>query len=1215
MRIFLFCIFLGCLGISVTPDAAEYFVKEGGSDGSTGTSVETPFATVKKAVSVVKHGDIITLLPGTYRESVSLENARGTKDKPIVLRGEGEVSLNGECQIKAGQFVPAEELGKGIYKYFPADKIGIPGYIYRRDTGKIVPFLSGSTGQSLEERLVATPGSWFFKKGEQDSPCILYINPPADADFNSLVFDIGTRCLIDGGKSSYWHISGINFSGTQTAVILGNNSILENCRFHNCRKGWEHPFFSPVLVAYEDAAVRGSEFSKNSEAQARILMSDRVTVEDCNFHDNNNYYEIQFAGNGTGSIIKNCKFVNTSGIGMYPGDGGKNSRNILIQSCHFEKGKTIEMMAGKYLLFDNVFKNTYVRINESFGPVDATIGHNLFISCRPAFSIYGNPVLVSDDNIFSSDTLVSTWQSPEMTGGSWMETSLEKAGTLEIWQMTTGQDTNSIIGDTLSSTVPSTAFVSKIAIAPHLTREELSLNFSGSLRSRISGPAYLRLAATDSSGKEHFSEAEVQLSSLEDKSFTGSVGIIRSPGEVICSITILDVNRERIGGRFLKISEPSSLSIEWLNPSYRAILFSSQSDKNIRASVKLKTDEEGMEKLKTSAGIRQKGTRLKKESFKADKEISVSLPGGDLTHGNYELVVEVEDSKGKVLDWTEADFQYLLSGKNTVRIDSGGNMLVNEEPFFPIGLHGNTGTVEDLELFSQAGFNVTTGGVFMPDVEKELLFMDRAEALGIKIMFLGTQANQLIGDISGEQKKKIMDYAGRIADGIKDHPALLCYLWGEELVWKRELVTLYRQTKAVDPYHPVAMNGSFQEGSSLYYIADVMMNHLYPYPLYVDDRAAAAKKIGRTADECVSMIKIANGKIEPGFPGPHLATGKKPWWLWPQYFYGGGWARITGGLGRFLTLPEMRAHTWSAIAKGTKGIMFWAYFHDYTNPRMNPKLWEGVRAVAGELRSLEKVLVQPEVEDAVTVDDPVDLHMTVREYQDDIYIITCYTGQTDKSLAFTLPADKNISSIKVWSERRTIRVKDNRFEDKFQPGDVHIYTTGTPADTMMEKLLADSFFTEDVNYKSSPENLASVKAGAKVSTSRQYTWYAHQNHAIDGDPDTCWFPLYDGNLAPSFKNPTGENPEWIEVTFEKREKINRIIVRSYTPKHYPDPDCTLSDFDLEWIGTDGGWKSIRSVRGNTKDTVICDFPPVAAEKIRLVVKRGFYLSELEAYGE
>ena len=82
------------LCVSLFCCAKEYFVSNSGNDKWAGTK-EKPFKTIKKAVSLVKAGDIVTVRGGVYREQVEVNrNQSGTPDKPIILRGApGETAL------------------------------------------------------------------------------------------------------------------------------------------------------------------------------------------------------------------------------------------------------------------------------------------------------------------------------------------------------------------------------------------------------------------------------------------------------------------------------------------------------------------------------------------------------------------------------------------------------------------------------------------------------------------------------------------------------------------------------------------------------------------------------------------------------------------------------------------------------------------------------------------------------------------------------------------------------------------------------------------------------------------------------------------------------------------------------------------------------------------------------------------------------------------
>ena len=67
-----------------------YFLSMNGDDENNGLSVKQAFRTFKKAVSNLKAGNTLYLLPGVYQGGVLLKSS-GTKDNPIIIRGRGRV--------------------------------------------------------------------------------------------------------------------------------------------------------------------------------------------------------------------------------------------------------------------------------------------------------------------------------------------------------------------------------------------------------------------------------------------------------------------------------------------------------------------------------------------------------------------------------------------------------------------------------------------------------------------------------------------------------------------------------------------------------------------------------------------------------------------------------------------------------------------------------------------------------------------------------------------------------------------------------------------------------------------------------------------------------------------------------------------------------------------------------------------------------------------
>ena len=105
-RIYFFTALLLC---SCWLKGAEFFVSPDGSDNGKG-DLKSPFKTIQKGVSKVKAGDILTILPGTYREAVKW-HFDGDPAKKTTVRAKipGSVLIHGDRAVTGFKAVPNRE--------------------------------------------------------------------------------------------------------------------------------------------------------------------------------------------------------------------------------------------------------------------------------------------------------------------------------------------------------------------------------------------------------------------------------------------------------------------------------------------------------------------------------------------------------------------------------------------------------------------------------------------------------------------------------------------------------------------------------------------------------------------------------------------------------------------------------------------------------------------------------------------------------------------------------------------------------------------------------------------------------------------------------------------------------------------------------------------------------------------------------------------------
>ena len=205
--------------------------------------------------------------------------------------------------------------------------------------------------------------------------------------------------------------------------------------------------------------------------------------------------------------------------------------------------------------------------------------------------------------------------------------------------------------------------------------------------------------------------------------------------------------------------------------------------------------------------------------------------------------------------------------------------------------------------------------------------------------------------------------------------------------------------------------------------------------------------------------------------------------------------------------------------------------------------------------------------------------------------------------------DVGVDRLSVLSEGRSVRTVDGTVEDHFDGFGVHLYTTLANAPSLpMSRILRDPRFLRGPRHHVRPGNLASGTQGATAKASHTIWQFNSAVFAIDDDPETCW----NTSAWATWGKKSGD---WLEVTLRRPATLRRVVVRSWKPKHFHDFDDVgnlLADFDLQ-MWSEKQWKTVKEVRGNDSEVVQISFAAVSTPKLRIVVKRGLCLAEVEAH--
>lgn len=102
----------------VLAEPTDFYVATWGDDEATGAQ-STPWRTVQRAADTIGPGDTVHIGPGTFGECVTFPTS-GTSGQPITFQGTvgsgGVLETVIDCSTPAGGWVPAPEVGSGVWK-------------------------------------------------------------------------------------------------------------------------------------------------------------------------------------------------------------------------------------------------------------------------------------------------------------------------------------------------------------------------------------------------------------------------------------------------------------------------------------------------------------------------------------------------------------------------------------------------------------------------------------------------------------------------------------------------------------------------------------------------------------------------------------------------------------------------------------------------------------------------------------------------------------------------------------------------------------------------------------------------------------------------------------------------------------------------------------------------------------------------------------------
>ena len=355
--------------------------------------------------------------------------------------------------------------------------------------------------------------------------------------------------------------------------------------------------------------------------------------------------------------------------------------------------------------------------------------------------------------------------------------------------------------------------------------------------------------------------------------------------------------------------------------------------------------------------------------------------------------------------------------KRAVWFDTAKRAIVDEKPFFPLGMYCSTISDKFFSVYTNGPFNCVMP-YWPPDKRK----LDCAQAAGIKMMYSikdcwGGTKNEYFKRLGVETDEDARAFVLRKVEEIKKHPALLAWYVNDEADVKQmpKFTKRYMDIVATDPDHP-AFGVFYQFADARGYVPAHDVMGIDPYPIPND-------AISRVLDETRVFAKGSFGLM--------------PAWHVPQAF---DWSSYGGKNARPPTEDEMRNMTWQAIAGGANGIIYYSY-HDLLKNQKNKPFadsWKECCRVGEEVKSFFPVLLADPAENFTVSCAPELLGWRAWCRDKAIYLLLVNATREKMLATLGIPAGCLLGE-KIFGRGNARLVGSNKLEISFNTLDVAIF--------------------------------------------------------------------------------------------------------------------------------------------------------------------------------
>jgi hypothetical protein len=632
--------------------------------------------------------------------------------------------------------------------------------------------------------------------------------------------------------------------------------------------------------------------------------------------------------------------------------------------------------------------------------------------------------------------------------------------------------------------------------------------------------------------------------------------------------------------------KPISLTLR--EPAYQSAIYATQKISCISGSLGIALSAKELEgsSVEISLSPEDSSANLLAQAKVGNVSTNVEfrLPIPELAQGRYHLKTTLRDGKGKETSSLEQIVRTLAPAPSGVewRIDAGGILLRNGEPFLPVGWFSLPAAAID-ENACNVSWQYWGPWQTVDGMRQRL---DEIGAAGGYAVIYPTVNNQRPEELTvAPITEKEAELIRQRVRALKDHPALLAWYLADEPEYHHVLPEAVEQLRALiseeDPWHPtIVVNNSLQGIRRFAQGGDVTAPD--PYPFFKQGgRSSSMERVGTFVAEAASCIR------------PGQTT-----WVVPQAYD----TRDFGGTGeRAPTFAESRNMVWQAVGAGARAVVWWDW--NWVFPKTIDSVI-GNAYLARELAALKSYVLAP-VEGGVDFNAPeapmVRAALRTANGQKALFVTNASTKPQE--VVFKVPALAGRELI-VLGEGRAVRADaDGGFTDRFDVYGTHLYVTDATLATFETLATVQKKIDAGNAARKRPGNLAFEDSGVMPSASSQSAYQPTPIWLVDGMREGR------GWSAMPFAG-----ADWVELAWPKPQEIGRLVV--YTDRI---ADCEVLVAPVDEAQPE--WRRVASAKAATSNPIELTFEPIESARLRIAVSRlreGFTstsILEIEAYEE